>query len=143
MAITFQTKQIKFDLPQKSKVKSWIKKIIALEKKLTGEITFVFTSDEELLKINKQFLKHNSYTDIITFNNCEGKTISGDIMISIERVEENARNLKTDPIAIGFKEEIKRVMIHGVLHLCGFKDKTKSASALMRKKENWALRKFK
>ena len=138
MAITFQTLDIKFELNQKSKVKNWINQIIKIEKKKTGEICFVFTNDKELLKINKQFLKQNTNTDIITFDYCEGKTISGDIFISVERVKENAKKFKSH-----FDEEIKRVMIHGVYHMCGYSDKTKSASAIIRKKENWALTKFK
>ncbi len=140
MAITFQNQYINsngFKLKNSPKIKTWIKKIIELEKKQEGQISFVFTNDEELLKINQQFLKHDTYTDIITFDYCEGKIISGDIMISVDRVEENALKLKID-----FSEEVKRVMIHGVLHLCGYKDKTKVASELMRKKENWALKKF-
>ncbi len=137
MAITFQEQHIKFKLKTSGKIKTWIKKIIGLEKKQTGEISFVFTTDEELLKINQQFLKHDTYTDIITFDYCQKKIISGDIMISVERVEENAKKLDID-----FEEEIKRVMIHGVLHLCGYKDKTKTDKEVIRKKENWALRKF-
>ncbi len=137
MAITFQEQNIKFKLKGGPKIKTWIKKIIELEKKQLGQLNFVFTSDEELLKVNQQFLKHNTYTDIITFDYCEGKKINGDIIISIERVGENATKLETE-----FDEEIKRVIIHGVLHLCGYKDKSKADSELMRKKENWALGKF-
>lgn len=137
MAITFQNQNIDFKLKQGSKIRTWIKQIIELEKRKPGNINFVFTSDEELLKVNIQYLNHDTYTDIITFDYSEDKKISGDIMISIERVGENAEKLR-----IGFDEEIKRVMIHGILHLCGYKDKTKADSELMRKKENWALRKF-
>ena len=137
MAITFNTQHITFKLKQGTKIKPWIRKIIELEKKQLGQLNFVFTSDEDLLKVNQQFLKHDTYTDIITFDYSEGKKLSADIMISIDRVEENAKKLKID-----FQEELKRVVIHGVLHLCGYKDKTKADSELMRKKENWALRKF-
>jgi probable rRNA maturation factor len=137
MAITFQTRDIKFKLSDSIKVKTWIKNIISSEKKKTGQINFVFTSDEEILKTNIQYLDHSTYTDIITFDYCEGSTISGDIIISVERVKENAEKFKTE-----FSDELKRVIIHGVLHLCGYADKTKSASALMRKKENSALNKF-
>ena len=137
MAITFQTQEIKFKLQNAAAIKLWIKKIIELEKKKQGQINFVFTNDEEVLKTNIQYLNHNTYTDIITFDYCEGKIINGDIIISIERVKDNAEKFK-----IEFEEELKRVIIHGVLHLCGYKDKTKEASALMRKKEAWALRKF-
>ena len=137
MAITFQIQEIKFKLQNPAAIKLWIKKICELEKKKQGQINFVFTNDEEVLKANIQYLNHNTYTDIITFDYCEGKIINGDIIISIERVKDNAEKFK-----IEFEEELKRVIIHGVLHLCGYKDKTKEASALMRKKEDWALRKF-
>lgn len=137
MAITFHNQEIKFTLKEKVKIKNWIQKIISGEKKQLGQVNYVFTSDEELLKVNVQFLKHNTYTDIITFDYCEGKKVIGDIIISVERVEENAKKLKVD-----FNEELRRVIIHGVLHLCGYKDKTKAAAELMRKKENLALKKF-
>jgi probable rRNA maturation factor len=137
MAVTFQNQEIDFKLKQATKIKVWIKKIIELEKKKPGQLNFVFTSDEEILKTNIQYLNHNTYTDIITFDYCEDKLINGDIVISVERVKENAEKFKID-----FEEELKRVIIHGILHLCGYKDKTKEASALMRKKEDWALRKF-
>lgn len=137
MAITFQNQEIQFKLRDTLKVKSWIKKIIELEKKKQGQLNFVFTSDEQLLQTNIQFLNHNTYTDIITFDNCEGDTVNGDIIISVERVKENA-----DKFAVNFDEELKRVIIHGILHLCGYKDKTKKHAEEMRKKENWALKKF-
>jgi len=137
MAITFQDQNIKFKLSEKIKIKLWIKTIIESEKKQLGQLNFVFTTDEELLKTNIQFLKHNTYTDIITFDYCEGKTINGDITISIERVKENAEKFKID-----FETEIKRVIIHGVLHLCGYKDKTNKDVKAMRSKENSALKKY-
>lgn len=137
MAITFQNQEIQFKLKDSSRVKSWIKEIIALEKKKQGQINFVFTNDEQLLQTNIQFLNHNTYTDIITFDDCEGNTINGDIIISVERVRENA-----DKFAVNFEEELKRVIIHGILHLCGYKDKTKKDAEEIRKKENWALKKF-
>lgn len=137
MAVTFQNKNISFTLKDKLKIKTWITKIIALEKKKSGQVNFVFTTDEDLLQTNIQFLNHTTYTDIITFDYCEDKTINGDIIISIERVKDNAKKFN-----VAFEEELKRVIIHGVLHLCGYKDKTTKDSELMRKKENWALKKF-
>ncbi len=137
MAITFQNQEIQFKLKDTLKVKSWIKKIIELEKKKQGQLNFVFTGDEQLLQTNIQFLNHNTYTDIITFDNCEGDTVNGDIVISVERVKENA-----EKFAVNFDEELKRVIIHGILHLCGYKDKTKKHAEEMRNKENWALKKF-
>jgi probable rRNA maturation factor len=137
MAILFQNQEIQFKLSNKIKIKSWIKTIVELEKKTLGQINFVFTSDEELLKTNIEFLNHNTYTDIITFDYCEGKLINGDIIISVERVKENAQKFKVE-----FDIEIKRVIIHGVLHLCGYKDKSAKDADVMKGKENWALKKF-
>ena len=135
MPITFQVEKIKFNLKKKITIKLWIAKVLQLEKKQVGQINFLFTNDEEILKKNIQFLKHNTYTDIITFNYCKDKIINGDIIISIDRVKENAEKFKSD-----FEEELKRVLIHGVLHLCGYKDKKTADTELMRKKENWALK---
>ncbi|MEI8136250.1 MAG: rRNA maturation RNase YbeY [Bacteroidota bacterium] len=137
MAISFQNQAIEFKLSEKIKIKSWVKKIVELEKKKLGQVNFVFTVDKELLKINIQFLNHNTYTDIITFDYCDEKTINGDIIISVERVKENANKFKVD-----FESEIKRVIIHGVFHLCGYKDKTTKDATEMKTKENWALKKF-
>ncbi len=135
MPITFQVEKIKFNLKKKITIKLWIAEVLRLEKKQVGQINFLFTNDEEILKKNIQFLKHNTYTDIITFNYCKDKIINGDIIISIDRVKENAEKFKSD-----FEEELKRVLIHGVLHLCGYNDKKTADKELMRKKENWALK---
>lgn len=135
MAISFSNDNIAFNLENKSKLKKWIKVVVEKEKRILGNLNYSFTSDESLLKINIEYLKHNTYTDIITFNYNEGKKISGDIFISIDRVMENAMKFE-----VAFEEELLRVMIHGVLHLCGYKDKSKTDSDLMRKKENSALR---
>ncbi|MDX2173726.1 MAG: rRNA maturation RNase YbeY [Bacteroidota bacterium] len=137
MAIHFYNEDIDFKLKNKSKLKSWIKQIIELEKKTLGTLNYIFTSDEELLKKNIQFLNHNTLTDIITFDYCEDKQLNSDIFISVERVNENAKKFE-----VTFQEELHRVIIHGALHLCGYKDKTKPDAETMRKKENWALRKF-
>ncbi len=135
MPITFQVEKIKFNLKKKITIKLWIAMVLRLEKKQVGQINFLFTNDEEILKKNIQFLQHNTYTDIITFNYCKDKIINGDIIISIDRVKENAEKFKSD-----FEEELKRVLIHGVLHLCGYNDKKTADTELMRKKENWALK---
>ena len=135
MPITFQVEKIKFNFKKKITIKLWIAEVLRLEKKQVGQINFLFTNDEEILKKNIQFLKHNTYTDIITFNYCKDKIINGDIIISIDRVKENAEKFKSD-----FEEELKRVLIHGVLHLCGYNDKKTADTELMRKKENWALK---
>lgn len=138
MAIHFHNLQIDFKLKNKAKLKSWVKHIAEFEKKTIGTLNFIFTSDEELLQKNKQFLNHNTLTDIITFDYCENNTLNGDIFISIERVTENAKKFNVE-----FIEELHRVIIHGTLHLCGYKDKTKATATLMRKKEDWALGKLK
>jgi probable rRNA maturation factor len=138
MAIVFNNEYKGFKLKQPLALKRWIKDIVALQKKTPGDIHFVFTGDEDLLQINLRYLQHDTYTDIITFDYSEQNVISGDIMISVERVEENAKKLKVD-----FEEELRRVMIHGILHLCGYKDKSRADAAEMRLNENWALKKLK
>ncbi|MBN8691911.1 MAG: rRNA maturation RNase YbeY [Bacteroidetes bacterium] len=137
MAIVFSNNKDKFKLKKSALIKKWIEKVAAKEKRSVGDLSYVFVSDEELLKINRQFLKHNTYTDIITFDYSENKKISGEIFISVDRVEENAKKMGTT-----FEDEIHRVIIHGVLHLCGYKDKTKIDSDNMRKQEDKALRVF-
>jgi rRNA maturation RNase YbeY len=133
MAIVFH-KEVEFKLKQSVRIKQWIKTIIEKERHTVGTINYVFVDDESLLKINQQYLNHDTYTDIITFDYTEGKKVSGDIYISVERVEENALKFKVEP-----EEELKRVIIHGALHLCGYKDKSKQDAELMRRKENASL----
>ncbi|MES2132199.1 MAG: rRNA maturation RNase YbeY [Bacteroidota bacterium] len=135
--ITFQNQSISFKLKEKTKLKNWIKTITEKEKHLLGDVNYIFCSDEELLEINMKHLNHNTYTDIITFDYTEEKKINSDIFISVDRVEENAKKFK-----VNFEEELHRVMIHGILHLCGYKDKTKADAELMRKKENASLKLF-
>jgi rRNA maturation RNase YbeY len=116
-------------------MRAWIFETIKAEQKQLGELNYIFCSDEYLLKINKEYLNHDTLTDIITFDNSEeALTIEGDIFISIERVQENAQELK-----VSFEEELARVMIHGVLHLVGYKDKTLEDSQKMRAKEDHYL----
>ncbi len=134
MPISFNNQSIPFKLKNKAVLKLWIKSVVELEKHTLGTVNFVFCDDSELLEINLKHLNHNTFTDIITFDYTEGLKINSDIFISINRVEENAKKFK-----VSFEEELHRVMIHGVLHLCGYKDKSKSDTELMRKKENWAL----
>ncbi len=122
---------------EEDKLSVWIKGVIASEKKTIGEINYIFCDDEYLLKINQEFLQHDTYTDIISFDNTIGNELSGDIFISTERVAENA-----DVFRISFDEEIRRVMVHGVLHFCGYKDKTTEEKVLMRNKENEKLELF-
>lgn len=112
----------------------WLENIINSEKKILGEIVFIFCRDEYLLDKNIKYLKHNTLTDVITFDYCIDDVISGDIFISIQRVKENARIYK-----IPFLKELDRVMIHGLLHLLGYNDKEKSESDRMTKKEDFYL----
>ncbi len=138
MAVSFQIQNVEFKLRNKQKTVAWIKSVIEHHKKKCGTLNYVFMRDEDLLKVNQDFLHHNTLTDIITFDYSEGEMLHGDILISVERVHENAGKFKTD-----FETELQRVMIHGVLHLLGFKDKTKKDAALMRELEEWCLKKFK
>lgn len=123
-----------FSLEKGDAVKKWIKKILKQEGKTAGNISFVFCTDDYLLKINRRFLGHDFYTDIITFNYSENKKTEGEIFISIERVKENALKFKQP-----FTKEVKRVVVHGILHLCGYKDKTPAEKKRMRAKEDEAL----
>jgi len=136
--ISFHSEDIKFVPKNKSIIKTWIGEVIKKKKRKAGEINFIFCSDEYLLQINKQYLNHNTYTDIITFDYSQDTAetkVSGDIFISIERINENAKKYGKTP-----ENELHRVVIHGVLHLLGYKDKTKIAKAEMTKQENACLR---
>ena len=115
-------------------LKIWIEKIIISEEKKLGEINYIFCDDEYLLKINQDFLDHDYYTDIITFDQVRGKTISGEIFVSLQRIKDNA-----SLISKNYEEEKKRVIAHGVLHLCGYKDKTEEEQKTMRAKEDFYL----
>ena len=119
------------------KTNEWIEKIIQSEKKEAGDISFIFCSDHYLLGINKEFLNHDYFTDVITFDYVEGDKISGDIFISIDRVKENAETFN-----VTFKNELNRVMIHGILHLLGYKDKSVQEKQLMTHKEDEYLSKL-
>ena len=123
-----------FNLQNPEKVASWISAIISNENHEEGELSYIFCDDEYLHKLNVEFLKHDTLTDIISFDNSLGNQINGDIFISVERVKENASKFNTT-----FENELHRVIIHGVLHYCGYKDKTKKDADIMRVKENKAL----
>lgn len=138
MKITFDTEDVKFTLKNKTLLKQWITFTIEKKKRKTGEIAFIFCSDEHLLNINNEYLNHDTYTDIITFDYSKENhllPISGDIFISIERVKENAEKFSKS-----FEEELHRVIIHGVLHLLGYTDKTKKAKAEMTEQEDICLK---
>jgi rRNA maturation RNase YbeY len=118
----------------KKVVKNAFDFIIKSEQKFPGEISVIFCSDNYLLKINEQYLNHNYYTDIVTFNYVENSVISGDLFISVHRVDENANQM-----GVNFNEELYRVMFHGMLHLCGYNDKTNAEKKVMREKEDFYL----
>ena len=134
MAISFSTENVKFDLPAKMKVKKWISEVIKAQGKRVGEVSYLFCDDDYLIEVNRTYLNHDTYTDIITFDYVEGDTISGDIMISVERVRENAATFNAT-----FEQELHRVIIHGILHLLGQGDKTDAQAQQMRRKEDAAL----
>jgi len=132
--ISFSTVEIEYNLKNKLKVKTWVKTILETEGKVAGEITYVFCNDEYLGSMNEKYLKHNTLTDIITFDYSEKGKYSGDIFISLERIKENAGSFNTT-----FDAELGRVMAHGVLHLSGYKDKTPEDKKVMRSKEDFYL----
>lgn len=137
MAIRFHTEDVKFTWNNRRKLSAWIKDSANEESRSVGDINVILCSDEYLLNMNQQFLEHDYYTDIITFDYSEADEISGDLYISLDRVSDNALKNK-----IPTNDELYRVVIHGIMHLCGYKDKTKSDVVLMRKKENFYLSKF-
>ena len=119
------------------KYQEWIKNVISSEDKKTGELSFIFCDDDYLLEMNQEYLDHDTYTDIISFDASVGNILNGDIFISTERVAENA-----ETYTVPFIEEFRRVMIHGVLHLCGYKDKTAEEEKIMRAKEEEKMKMF-
>lgn len=131
--IIFNVEDIDFELQNTEGVTKWIEQVIALEKKRLGGISYIFCSDDYLHKLNVQYLDHDTLTDILTFP-YNRSPIEGDIFISIDRVKDNAQDLD-----IAFENELHRVIIHGVLHLCGYLDETDEEEEMMRKKEDEAL----
>ena len=114
--------------------KDWLHNLITTENKKLGEINYIFCDDEYLLQVNRDFLQHDYYTDVITFDYVKGKTISADIFVSLPRISDNAKSLSKD-----FNSELLRVLAHGVLHLCGYKDKSEYEILEMRSKEDYYL----
>lgn len=138
-AIRFFLEEIEFKVPFPVKTKKWITDIVVAEgRSLTG-VNYILCSDDYLLEVNREYLNHDYYTDIITFDNSEvEKEIEGDIFISVDRVRDNAKSENTDE-----STEFRRVLAHGVLHLCGFDDKSEASQQEMRAKEDYYLSKFK
>ena len=132
--ITFSSEEVSFKLKDEPAIGEWLKKVIGREEKQLRSLNFIFCSDEYLHRINVEYLQHDTYTDVITFHYAESPFIEGDIFISIDRIKENAEKYK-----VPFLKELTRVMVHGVLHLCGYGDKTSDEKKKMREKENAAL----
>ncbi len=135
--IHFCTEDITFSLKEKLKHKAWLNEVAKQEGKKILELSYVFCSDDYLLQINQAYLNHDTLTDIVTFDNSEDpKKIEGDIFISIDRVKENGEKLGTS------ETELERVMVHGLLHLLGYKDKKKEEKALMTEKEDFYIKQY-
>jgi rRNA maturation RNase YbeY len=135
--IQFCSEDITFSLKEKLKHKAWLNEVAKQEGKKILELSYVFCSDEYLLQINQEYLNHDTLTDIVTFDNSEDpKKIEGDIFISIDRVKENGEKLGTS------ETELERVMVHGLLHLIGYKDKKKEDKALMTEKEDFYIKQY-
>ena len=130
MAIIYSKLNVPIPKIKKREISNWIRQVLIFNNKTTGNINFIFCSDEEILKINNEFLNHDYYTDIITFDYSEGEKISGDLFISLDTVKSNSEKFKTE-----YYNELYRVMIHGILHLCGFDDKSLKQKKEMRAKE--------
>ncbi len=126
-----------FNFQNEDTHREWLERVIETEEKNIEEINFIFCDDEYLHKINLQYLEHDTYTDIISFDNSVDDQLAGDIFISVERVKENAREFNVD-----FADELKRVLVHGILHFCGYRDKTESERELMRQKEDEKIAMF-
>lgn len=132
--ITYQTEDVDMPAIKKRETTEWIKAVAQSYGKRVGEIAYIFCSDEKILEVNRQFLQHDYYTDIITFDYTSGKKIAGDIFISLDTVRTNAEKFETE-----YDEELHRTIIHGILHLCGINDKGPGEREVMEANENSAL----
>lgn len=132
--IQFLAEEIEMPGINKSLVERWIRHTAAEEKKRVGRINYIFCNDKRMLAINKEFLQHDYYTDIITFDYSKGAHLSADIFISIDTIKSNA-----EEYGVEFDDELHRVMVHGLLHLCGYNDERETEQTLMRQKEDYAL----
>mgnify|MGYP001447661191 CR=1 FL=1 len=136
MSVIFETEGVEIpSILDEQKIIEWIDKVATSHNKEVGDLTYIFCSDEKVLEINNQYLQHDYYTDIITFDYSEDNIISGDIFISLDTVKSNSEQFKTE-----YKEELHRVIIHGILHLSGFSDHTEEEEKQMRNLENQALK---
>jgi len=126
-----------FELADETKISDWLSKVIISENKKEGEINYIFCDDAYLLEINQQYLNHDTLTDIISFDYSVGNELHGDIFISVERVHDNSIDFN-----VSFEEELLRVLVHGVLHYSGYKDKSEADEKIMREKENEKIQLF-
>ena len=132
--VSYQTDGVEMPAIKKRETTEWIKTVATTYGKRVGEIAYIFCSDEKILEVNRQYLQHDYYTDIITFDYCEGTRLSGDLFISLDTVRTNAEQFGSD-----YETELYRVIIHGILHLCGINDKGPGERELMEAAENRAL----
>lgn len=133
--ISYYTEDVRFELKGKLFNNKWLKMVAESEIRRIGDISIIFCSDNYILDVNMKYLQHDYFTDIITFDYCEGSKLSGDLFISIDSVKENSLLYGTE-----FEEELNRVMVHGILHLIGYDDHSEEEQALMRQKENYYLK---
>ena len=135
MAIAYYAEDIELPAIKKRAVSGWVKAVAETYGKKTGDISYIFCSDEKKLEVNRQYLQHDYYTDIITFDYCEGNRLSGDLFISLDTVRTNAEQFADN----NYERELYRVIIHGILHLCGINDKGPGEREIMEEAENKAL----
>jgi probable rRNA maturation factor len=132
--ISYQTDGVKMPAIKKRENSAWVKKVAASYGKKIGEVAYIFVNDEKIIEVNREYLKHDYYTDIITFDYTEEDVISGDLFISLDTVRSNSEEQHTD-----YDDELNRVIIHGILHLCGINDKGPGEREIMEQAENKAL----
>lgn len=132
--ITYNTENVSMPNIRRRDTSAWIKQVAQTYGKTIGEVGYLFVDDEKILEVNREFLQHDYFTDIITFDYCEGNTLNGDIVISLDTVKTNAEKYKKT-----YSDELHRVIIHGILHLCGINDKGKGEREKMERAENAAL----
>lgn len=139
--ISYYSENVKVPNIRRRDVSAWIKKVAALHGKKVGSIAYIFCDDEKILEVNRQYLQHDYYTDIITFDDSEGDVISGDLFISLDTVHTNSEQFATssERFHSPYEQELHRVIIHGVLHLCGINDKGPGEREIMEQHENEAL----
>jgi rRNA maturation RNase YbeY len=134
MAVSYYAEEVKLPAIKKRVTTAWIRSVAAVYGKKVGDVSYIFCSDEKILEVNKEYLQHDYYTDIISFDYTDGNIISGDLFISLDTVKSNAEQFGVD-----YNEELHRIIIHGILHLCGINDKAEGEREIMTQKENEAL----